>query len=423
MKPASWGCCVIESNAVGLEESLRERTRVDAVALFLAHWRMSLLAVSLLTMAVLYVWGEYWPPHLKLVWCVAAFGNYLAQSFVSWKMETEESLVKAIPRYMPWLLFSITVSGVVWGSLPWLLSPPIPTVFAYVSLFNLMLVFCVVNSPCTRKMLICAVLPVMLLNTSALAFRSELIYSSYFLVVISLVLLYGLRVQAAIHTTMTERHLARDLNEALTQQQKQLVAVERENALLLERQRLMYDMHDGLGSTLLATLCAIERDNLPQSSVIEALRGCVDDLRLVIDSLEPMEHDLVTLLATVRYRLGPRLTDAGLTLDWDIHDLPELPWLEPPDALHVLRLVQEALANVLKHARADHVRLATRASEDHVEIHIEDNGCGFDLNTVPLGRGLRNQNRRAEYLGGEFKIDSALGRGTCLTLLLPVLRY
>ncbi len=422
MKRASWGCCVIESNTVALEESLRERTRVDAVALFLAHWRMSLLAVSLLTMAVLYVWGEYWPRHLQLVWCIAAFGNYLAQSFVSWKMESEESLVKAIPRYMPWLLLSGAVSGGVWGSLPWLLSPPIPTVFAYVSLFNLMLVFCVVNSPCTQKMLICAVLPVMLLNTSALAFRSELVYAGYFLAVISLVLLYGLRMQAAIHNTMTERHRARDLNEALTRQQKQLVCVERENALLLERQRLMYDMHDGLGSTLLATLCAIERDNLPQSAVIDALRGCVDDLRLVIDSLEPMEHDLVTLLATIRYRMGPRLADAGLTLYWDIHDLPELPWLEPPDALHVLRLVQEALANVLKHARADRVRLATRASENHVEIYIEDNGCGFDLNAATLGRGLRNQNRRAEYLGGELKIESVQGKGTCLKLCLPILR-
>ncbi|CAD6879692.1 sensor kinase, two-component system [Methylomonas albis] len=413
---------MIESNAVGLEESLRERTRIDAVALFLAHWRMSLLSVSLVTMAVLYVWGDYWPRHLQLIWCMTALSNYLAQSFVSWRMESEESLNKAMYRYMPWLLFSITVSGVVWGSLPWLLSPPITTVFAYVSLFNLMLVFCVVNSPCTRMMLICAVLPVMLLNTSALAFRSELIYAGYFLILMSLVLLYGLRVQAAIHTTMTERHLARDLNQELTRQQKQLVAVERENALLLERQRLMYDMHDGLGSTLLATLCAIERDDLPQSAVINALRGCVDDLRLVIDSLEPMEHDLVTLLATIRYRMGPRLADAGLTLDWDIHDLPELPWLEPPDALHVLRLVQEALANVLKHAHADRVRLATRHWQDHVEIRIEDNGCGFDLDTVTLGRGLRNQDRRAKHLGGELKIETAQGGGTCLKLFLPVLR-
>jgi signal transduction histidine kinase len=109
-------------------------------------------------------------------------------------------------------------------------------------------------------------------------------------------------------------------------------------------------------------------------------------------------------------------------LDWDIHDLPELPWLEPPDALHVLRLVQEALANVLKHARADRVRLATRASEDHVKIYIEDNGCGFDLNTATLGRGLRNQNRRAGYLGGELKIESVQGKGTCLKLCLPILR-
>jgi len=271
-------------------------------------------------------------------------------------------------------------------------------------------------------MLICGIVPLMLLNASALALHYDWIYAGADIALSGMILLYGLRVQAAIHNTMTERHVAKDLAEELARHQQQLVKVERENALLLERQRLMYDMHDGLGATLLSALAAIEQHQPPQPAIVEALRGCVEDLRLVIDSLEPMEHNLVTLLATIRYRLGQRLDAAGLTLEWDIQDLPELSWLEPPDALHVLRLVQEALVNVLKHANASWVRVATRDLGDQVEIHVQDNGCGFDRDSITPGRGLRSQTRRAERLGGELVIDSAEGSGTSLRLRLPVVR-
>ena len=260
------------------------------------------------------------------------------------------------------------------------------------------------------------------LTASALAVRSEPIYGAGYLALGGLIMAYGLRVQAAIGNTMMARHAASDLAEELRRHQQQLLKVERENALLLERQRLMHDMHDGLGSVLLSTLAAIEHRKMPQQAVADALRSCVEDLRLVIDSLEPMEHDLVTLLATIRYRLGQRLDAAGLALEWDVHELPPLPWLESSDALHVLRLVQEALANILKHAQASRVRVATRDLGNTVEIHIEDNGRGFDRDTVTLGRGLSSQWRRTQQLGGELRINGAPGKGTSLTLILPVIR-
>jgi len=190
--------------------------------------------------------------------------------------------------------------------------------------------------------------------------------------------------------------------------------------LAKERERLMHDMHDGMGSSLLTTLAAIEKENMPQEAVADALRACIEDLRLVIDSLEPTAHDLVTLLATIRYRLGQRLQSEKLKLIWEIDDLPELPWLEPPDALNVLRLLQEALVNVLKHANATCVRVATRNLGRQVEILVEDNGCGYDLKTIKPGRGLPSQAKRVERLGGELKTVSTLGIGTRHTLLLPI---
>lgn len=219
--------------------------------------------------------------------------------------------------------------------------------------------------------------------------------------------------------------LQEDLDEqisVLQVQNAQLREAERQQALLLERQRIMADMHDGLGSSLLSALVAVEQGNMSHDKVVEVLRECVDDLRLVIDSLEPVGHDLVSLLATMRYRLGKRLQTGGLKLDWDVQDLPPLAWLEPPDALHVLRLMQEALNNVLKHAQASRVRMVTRHHGSYVEIRVEDDGAGFDLQTIQHGRGLKSQIKRAQRLGGKLRIDSTPGMGTRLSLRLPVER-
>ncbi|MDR7330945.1 ATP-binding protein [Roseateles asaccharophilus] len=219
--------------------------------------------------------------------------------------------------------------------------------------------------------------------------------------------------------------LQEDLDEqvsVLQMQNAQLREAERQQALLLERQRIMADMHDGLGSSLLSALVAVEQGSMSHEKVVEVLRECVDDLRLVIDSIEPVGHDLVSLLATMRYRLGKRLQTGGLKLEWDVQDLPPLPWLEPPDALHVLRLMQEALNNVLKHASASRVRMVTRHHGSYVEIRVEDDGAGFDLQNIQHGRGLKSQIKRAQRLGGKLRIDSQPGVGTRLSLRLPVER-
>ncbi|HEV8692025.1 MAG TPA: ATP-binding protein, partial [Ideonella sp.] len=198
--------------------------------------------------------------------------------------------------------------------------------------------------------------------------------------------------------------------------------VEREQALLIERQRLMRDMHDGLGSTLMSSLVLAEQGKLQQDALAALLRECVDDLRLVIDSLEPIEHDLVTLLASLRHRLGRRLEAAGLAMRWEVDDLPPLPWLNPPDALQVLRIVQEVLTNVLKHAAAHTVRISTSLRGGHVQVLIEDDGLGFEAASPNGGRGLRHLVQRAARLGGRLVIDSAPGRGTQVTLDLPLQR-
>jgi len=245
----------------------------------------------------------------------------------------------------------------------------------------------------------------------------------------SLLLAVQRRYVAALAET---EHLSASLAQRLAEreaelqaQHARLISAEREQALLRERQRLMRDMHDGLGSALMSSLVLVEQGQLPNKDVAVMLRECVDDLRLVIDSLEPIEHDLGALLATLRYRLGKRMEHAGLTLEWGVQDLPPLPWLMPSQALHVLRILQETLTNILKHSGAKRVRIHTHVldapgDEARVCVVIEDNGCGFDIHSAKIGRGLRHLRQRAKGLLGDLDIDSRPGQGTRVTLFLPI---
>ncbi|RTL28529.1 MAG: sensor histidine kinase [Burkholderiales bacterium] len=226
-----------------------------------------------------------------------------------------------------------------------------------------------------------------------------------------------------LSNSLAERLGLRELE--LREQHSRLLSIEREQALLLERQRLMRDMHDGLGAALMSSLVLVEQGRMQTEDIAIMLRECVDDLRLVIDSLEPVGQDLVTLLATMRYRLGRRLEHAGLKVDWAVRDLPALPWLDPSHALQVLRIVQETLTNILKHAEASRVRIETLLLQkpglpDQVCVHIEDDGKGFDIDTIAPGRGLRHLRQRAQKLNGDLDIHSQQGQGTRVTLLLPV---
>lgn len=206
---------------------------------------------------------------------------------------------------------------------------------------------------------------------------------------------------------------------------QELNNIGRQQALLHERQRLMRDMHDGIGSRLMSSLAIIDRGGLDSTRVALVLRECMDDLKLVIDSLEPIAHDLVTLLATLRFRLGGRLELAGIRIVWDVRDIPLLPWLEPPEALEILHILQEALTNVLKHADASQARISTRttisdAGLPSVVVVIADNGSGILPNSVSGGRGLKNMHERAKRLEGRLKIEPNEMQGTVVTLELPV---
>jgi signal transduction histidine kinase len=219
------------------------------------------------------------------------------------------------------------------------------------------------------------------------------------------------------NVVLADRLAAREAE--LNASHRRLREIERREVLLQERQRLMQDMHDGLGSSLVSALRVVEHGRIDEAEIAQLLKSCIDDLKLTIDSMEPVETDLLLLLGTLRFRLQPRLEATGIRLRWDVVDLPPLVWLDQRHSLHILRILQEAFTNVIKHAGATEIILRTVAEDAHARVEIIDNGSGFDPASKARGRGLGNQTRRADAIGGAIELASG-PQGTIFTLRLPI---
>jgi signal transduction histidine kinase len=143
-----------------------------------------------------------------------------------------------------------------------------------------------------------------------------------------------------------------DREREIADKMSRISQLERSQAIATERQRIVQDMHDGLGSTLISSLHLVESGAASMPQVAALLRECVDDLRLAIDSLKPQGDDLLLLLANLRFRMDQRLRSAGIDLIWRVDSNAAAPALAPENVLQILRIVQEAIANTLKHAKA-----------------------------------------------------------------------
>ncbi|MDP3221681.1 MAG: histidine kinase, partial [Rubrivivax sp.] len=196
--------------------------------------------------------------------------------------------------------------------------------------------------------------------------------------------------------------------------------LERRQAIADERERLMRDMHDGVGGHLVSVLAMIENDRRRPGELAEVVRQALDDMRLLVDSLEPEDDDLNAVLAMWHDRLAPRLRVAGVVLHWQVDLLPPVPGLSPARVLHVLRILQEGVSNALRHGQARTLTLGAVAADGGVRIALQDDGLGFDAGASFSGRGLKNMRRRAQEVGATLGIESAAGQGALITLWLPL---
>ncbi|MBX2808629.1 MAG: hypothetical protein KTR20_08355 [Cellvibrionaceae bacterium] len=225
-------------------------------------------------------------------------------------------------------------------------------------------------------------------------------------------------------------------NIELDRTRKVAIDLERSQAILDERSRIMKDMHDGIGGQLVASLALIEneQDSAVRKNIHDILAACIDDLRLIINSLSASSSVLSALLADFKFRMNKRIETMGIRLDWRVDDHSDSIHLQPQQGLHILRILQEVFTNTLKHAQASTIHFRVSIDVHELVFCIEDDGVflasgnaeesrlaqhAFD-HACEHGHGIKNIKWRARQLGASISIAPAASRGCRVVLQIPL---
>ncbi len=235
----------------------------------------------------------------------------------------------------------------------------------------------------------------------------------------------GLLKSRQLTATLEQQVAEREQLLALAYEER--LQLERRDATNHERERLLADMHDSLGAGLSSAHLLLRQGRISLQSAAYVVQQCMDDLRLVFDVSANLEHNLEAVVADVRHRIGGRLASVGLDTRWSVA-LDGMPVLDSTHCLQLMRVLQEALANAVRHAQARRLNVQLHWQEEARQLlmRVSDDGVGLQAALAPTpgasgatparaGQGLANMARRAAMLGAQLDIRSA-GPGTVVEL-------
>ncbi|MFA6901546.1 MAG: sensor histidine kinase [Gallionellaceae bacterium] len=196
-----------------------------------------------------------------------------------------------------------------------------------------------------------------------------------------------------------------------------------------ERQRIATDLHDGLGQSLTLVRLGLDECSafLAENAFSDAevslqhlrvkVQNALGELRRVAMDLHPSTLDDLGIIATLSWFFR-EFENTCRSIKIEKHLLVEEGCIPASVKVAIFRILQEATSNIVKHAKADHIRVNLMKAGNMLHLSIEDNGQGFD----PAGRGnncrpgkglgLVSMKERAKFSGGTYQIDSAISRGT-----------
>jgi len=202
-----------------------------------------------------------------------------------------------------------------------------------------------------------------------------------------------------------------------------------------ERKRIAAGLHDNLGQHLIiiknwASLAlnftdktAPVREQLDEISTtaVQAL----NEVREIIYDLRPYQIETIGLSRTIRSMAEQVAASSGIDFQVECDELQNI--LSPEDEVTFYRMIQECVSNVVKHSRAERAAVRIKRSADEIEAEISDNGRGFVTETQPHadkagGFGLKGLSERVRMLGGRHMVQSALGKGTTISVRIGTVR-
>lgn len=204
-------------------------------------------------------------------------------------------------------------------------------------------------------------------------------------------------------------------------------------AVLEERNRIGMDLHDGIIQSIYAVGLTLEsaRYTLPETlgetdgllqTAVSQLNDAIQDIRNFIMDLRPrrfrgnLREGLTKLVREFQAN-----TMIPVEFVFEGKGLNQLPQLEPTTGRTLFLTMQEALANIARHAQAETVMVTLQCEVDKITLQIKDDGVGFDVADAAqkIGHGLSNMEIRAKERGGSFLLESSVGEGTTITLTVP----
>ncbi len=203
-----------------------------------------------------------------------------------------------------------------------------------------------------------------------------------------------------------------------------------------ERQRIARDLHDTTVQCLTSLIHKSElcmklididpiRCKLELSSTSKVLREVIDDTRKMIYDLRPMSFDDIGFSITVERFLDK--LKAMSTVNYNLHISGQELDIDSTIELTLLRVIQEACSNSVKHGKAENVDVIVQYHSDMIELIITDDGIGFDVDSSPetvrennSGFGLSMMKERVYLLSGEIAIISSEGNGCCTKVSIPI---
>ena len=251
--------------------------------------------------------------------------------------------------------------------------------------------------------------------------------SSWAFLAVILGLLYvrfpgGLPARAAISLT----NVPEPAFDALTPDEQQI----REAAAQEERNRLARELHDAVKQQIFAiqtSAATAEARFAPDpggarlaiAQVRQSAREATSEMEAMLEQLRAAPLGNTGLVEAIRKQCEALAFRTGANVDVQVGTLPPDEAFPQGTHLAVYRVVQEALANIGRHARARHIRVSVERMPRHVELRIEDDGIGFGNHPPPAGMGIHNMRARAAEIGAEIEIGAAAGVGTRVTLSVP----
>ena len=407
------------------------------------HYVIYLVSTMLLTavytgIAVRYLWPDSPNWNLRAMWTFALSGTVAFLTFIRRLLDTPQIAPK-LDRIIRWCIAVLLLAMVALFIVDYSIMVSIPPLLTIVG-FSISSIAIVISIKDGHR-------PARFVGLANIVFVSCMLWAIYISFGLSkqvqewnlYIFEFGVAAEAVLLAlALASRIKLLQQQESMAQQalleskrhfSNQLIATQD-----TERRRVSNELHDGIGQNLMVVNNRLNRlinaDLSPQFAeqldfASEVTQQTIHDLRGLSHRLHPHQLDRLGLAVAIEAVANETLNDAGIILNCRIDAIDHL--VSKDQALHVYRIVQEAVKNIIRHAEADAVTISLIHDNNVIDLNISDNGKGIDANWLDRkdfsqAFGLSSIQERVQFLAGTFKIFNANPSGLTLEVCIPLVQ-